>query len=102
METIEETKPSRSKILLRLLYSLICMIIFEILKLIIQVTVVFQFVYLLITQKHSEPLRSFSNKIATYAYKIIRYATLNDNTKPFPFAEFPTEMEPQAETIKYD
>ena len=102
MENIEEIKTSRKQIAIRLLYTLLYLIIFEILKLIVQVTAVFQFVYLLITQRYSKPLKTFSNKVATYAYRVIRYVTLNDNIRPFPFNDFPSEMEKPEEPVRFE
>lgn len=102
MNEIPDVRPPRGQIAIRFLYTLMYMIIFEILKVMIQVTAVFQFVYLLITRSHSEPLRAFSNKVATYAYKLVRYLTLNDNDRPFPMKEFPPEMERPADVVSFD
>jgi hypothetical protein len=102
MKEISDVRPTRAQVAIRFIYSLLYLIIFEILKLVIQVTVVFQFVYLLITRTHSEPLRAFSNKAATYAYRIIRYITLNENTRPFPLTEFPPEVDRPADPISFD
>jgi hypothetical protein len=102
MNSIEVFKVPRRKTLVRLLYTILYLIIFEILKIIVQVTVLFQFAVLLITQRHSEPLKNFSNKVATYAYKIIRYVTLNENLRPFPFHDFPAEHEAPEEPVRFD
>jgi len=102
MEKIESTQPTRMEIGIRLLYTLLYLVVFEILKIVVQVTVVFQFIYLLITRNHSEPLRRFSNKVATYTYQIIRYMTLGDNRRPFPFKDFPAEMEGLVEDIRFN
>jgi hypothetical protein len=97
-----DRRPSRGQITIRFLYSLLFLIVFEILKLVVQVTVVFQFVYLLITRTYSEPLRAFSNKAATYAYRIVRYVTLNENVRPFPMTEFPHEVEQPVDEPSFD
>ncbi len=102
MNGTEEKKISRGRIAVRLLYSLVCLIILEILKFVVQITVIFQFIYLLITQKYSEPLRGFSNKVAAYVYRIIRYTTLNENRKVFPFSEFPPELEKPEDHVDFD
>ena len=102
MNQIEETKMPRKQIIIRLLYTLLYLIIFEILKTVVQVTVFFQFIYLLVTQKYSEPMRTFSNKVATYAYRILRYATLNENYRPFPFNEFPAEMDKPEDSVRFE
>ncbi len=102
MKEVTESKLSRKKIGIRLLYTVMYLIIFEILKTVIQITVLFQYIYLLITKKYSVPLKNFSNKVATYAYKIIRYVTINDNARPFPFREFPEEMEKPEDHVIFE
>lgn len=90
----------RKKIAIRLLYTILFLIIFEILKIIIQISVLFQYVYLLIAKTYSDPVRNFTNKVSIYAYKVLRYVTLNENKKPYPFQDFPHEVElPEAEVF---
>jgi hypothetical protein len=102
MNTIEESKASRKQIGIRFLYAILYLIVLEVIKVIVQVTVILQFVYLLITQKYSEPLRNFSNKLAAYAYRVVRYATLNENFRPFPFNDFPGEMEKAEDPVQFN
>jgi hypothetical protein len=96
-----ENQPTRKRIGIRLIYTVLFLIVFEILKTIVQLAVLFQFVYLLITKKYSNPVRNFSNKVAAYAYKVMRYLTLIDNRRPFPFSEFPAEIEPPEDTVEF-
>ena len=91
----------RKDIAVRLLYTIFFLIVFEILKLIVQVCVLFQFVLLLITRAHNEPVQRFSNKVLSYAYRVMRYVTLNDNQRPFPFTDFPIEMDPVEEEPRF-
>ncbi|MEN6486934.1 MAG: DUF4389 domain-containing protein [Syntrophobacteraceae bacterium] len=102
MNAIEDTRPSRGAIGLRLLYTVLYLVVFEVLKWVIQVAVLFQYVYLLISRSYSMPLMNFSNKAATYAYKVMRYVTLNDTIRPFPFSDFPNEMEKPDIPVKFD
>lgn len=91
---------SRKKIAIRLLYTVLFLIVFEILKIIIQLSVIFQYIYLLISKTYNNPVRNFTNKVSVYAYKVLRYLTLNENDKPYPFKDFPKEFElPDAEVI---
>jgi predicted membrane protein len=92
---------SRKQIAIRFLFTILFLIVFEIIKTIIQVAVLFQYVYLFITKKPNEPVRTFSNKVTTYGYKVLRYLTLNENLKPFPFTEFPKEMDSPDSEIRY-
>lgn len=84
----------RKRIAIRLLYTILYLVVLEILKLIVQAVVLFQYIYLLITRRPSEPVRRFGNKVAAYAYRVMRYATVAENPLPFPFNDFPSELEP--------
>jgi hypothetical protein len=102
MDNVQESKASRKQIAIRFLYTVLYLIVLEIIKLIVQITVVLQFIYLMIAQNYSVPLRTFSNKLATYAYRVMRYATLNENFRPFPFHDFPAEMENPEDRVQFD
>lgn len=87
------TKADRTTILKRFAVTLVCMIFCEVAGFIIQLSVLFQYGFLLIAKKRSEPLRSFSNNLSQYVYRLMRYNTLNDNARPFPFAKFPEDKD---------
>jgi hypothetical protein len=93
---------SRKSIAVRLLFSLLFLIIFELLKIIVVFSTLFQFVYLFFAGTYSQPLRSFCNKLSSYAYRMLRYVTLNDNSKPFPFSEFSKEMDQPTEDVRFE
>lgn len=97
-----EKSLSRTKILIRLLYSILFLAILSIVNFLVQLATVFQYIMLLITLKPSEPVRRVSNQLAVYGYRVMRYLTLNDNMKPFPFTEFPAEMELSVEEVEFD
>jgi hypothetical protein len=101
MQDKKEIIISRKSICVRLLYSLLYLVVFEIVKLIIQITVVFQYIYLLITLEPNDSVRKFSNKVSTYTYDVMRYLTLNKNQRPFPFNDFPAEMEKPADYVSF-
>ena len=91
---------SRKKIAIRLLYTILFLMVFEILKIIIQLSVIFQYIYLLIAKNYNNRIRNFTNKVSVYAYKVLRYVTLNENDKPYPFKDFPKQLElPDSEVI---
>ena len=82
----------------RLLYTLLFMLIFSITETIIQLTLVFQFVHLFFMRKQNEQVRAFSNKASTYAYKVLRYVTMNEDQRPFPFTDWPKALEPPGDS----
>ncbi len=102
MDQLSQGGISRAKIGLRLIFTLLFLVILSIMHFIIQMITLIQYVVLLITRSYSEPLRSFSNKAAAYVYRLIRYVTLNENTRPFPFTEFPGEIENPEDTARFD
>jgi hypothetical protein len=91
----------RKRIAVRLLYTIFYLVVLEILKLILQAVVLFQYVYLLVTRRTSEPVRSFGNKVSTYAYRVMRYVSLAENPLPFPFSDFPEEIHPPEEPATF-
>ncbi len=92
---------SRSQIAIRLLVTIIFLPIYGICNALVVAATLFQFALLFITQKHSEPLRLFANRVVTYAYRVWRYVSLNSNQRPFPFAEFPEELEPPEAEVSF-
>lgn len=93
--------PSRKAIFIRLLYTVLFCAAFEIVKAILYLSIIFQYIYLFITKTHSSSVRNFSNKSNAYAYKIIKYITLCGNTKPFPFSNFPDEIDAPDSSVDF-
>jgi Domain of unknown function (DUF4389) len=102
MHDESQVAASRKRIAIRLLYTLLYVAIFEVVKTIVLLTTLFEYFFLLVTLQHNEPARTFANKVATYGYRVMRYLTLNENQRPFPFSDFPAEIElPDAE-VRFD
>ncbi len=93
---------SRKQIAIRLLYTLLYVAILEVVKTVILLVTLFEYFFLLITLQHNEPARSFANRVAAYGYRLMRYVTLNENQRPFPFSEFPVEIEPPDEEVRFE
>jgi hypothetical protein len=93
---------SRTQIVIRLLYSVLFLVILGVVNFLIQLATVFQYIMLLITLSPSEPVRRVTNLVAVYGYRVMRYLTLNDNARPFPFTEFPPEMEPPISEVRFE
>ena len=102
MNQLSESGIPRRKIAMRIIFTLLFLVILSLIHFLIQMIALVQYVILLITRSYSEPLRSFSNRAAVYVYRLIRYITLNENVRPFPFTEFPGELESPEEQVKFD
>jgi len=92
---------TRKRIAIRLLYTLLYVAIFEVVKTIILLITLFEYFFLLVTLRHNEPGRKFANQAAAYGYRLMRYLTLNENRRPFPFSEFPAEIEPPDREVRF-
>jgi hypothetical protein len=91
----------RKQIAIRMLYTVFFLIVLEVIKIVLQVVVVFQYVYTLITCRPSEPMRHFSGKLCDYAFRVMRYTCVVENALPFPFNDFPEPIEPTENTVKF-
>ncbi len=80
---------------LRILYSVLFWVVVSVLKTLLGVLVAFELLYTLVMgQLPPERVRVLGNRIVAYFYRITRYLTYNESALPFPFAEFPPEIEP--------
>ncbi len=93
MET-ERPEIERTDTGLRILYSLLFWLIAGVLRAVLGLLIVFDLLYTLVTgQLPPERVREFGNRIIAYFYRIGRYLTYNESALPFPFAEFPADIE---------
>ena len=102
IEAEQINEVSRKQIGIRLMYTILFLVILGIVLVIVKVAVIFQFIYFFSTRKSNESVRKFSNTISTYGYRILRYITLNENQRPFPFTDLPPQLEPPEEQITFD
>lgn len=84
---------TRSRVLTRLVVTVVAMIALELTAVLTHLVALFQYIHILITKRTSEPARSFGNTLSRYGYHLMRYNTLNENPRPFPFAELPKDAE---------
>jgi len=90
-----EIEPKETAI--RLVYTLFFVVIVGIVEAVLGVVVCFSLVFTLLTKRApSESLKRFANRTISYLYHILRYATYNETSPPFPFAELPCEIDPVA------
>ncbi len=90
----ERTEIERTDTGLRVLYSLLFWLIAGALEAVLGLLIVFDLLYTLVTgQLPPERLRELGNRISAYFYRIGRYLSYNESALPFPFSEFPAEIE---------
>ena len=88
---------ARKNIAIRFLFSIFYFFLLGGVGFALAVLMPLQFVILVITTRQVGAIKSLCHKLTVYAYKLLRYATLNENQRPFPFGKMPLEMEPAEE-----
>ncbi|MGE0681420.1 MAG: DUF4389 domain-containing protein [Candidatus Binatia bacterium] len=79
---------------IRILLSAIFLLIAEVTKTVLVLLTLFALGWTLITKRPpSEQVRRFANRVVSYQYHLFRYLTYNEKMRPFPFSDFPTELE---------
>lgn len=80
---------------IRMLFSVLFMLIAEVVHTILVFAIFFSLAFALITKRPpSGRVRQFANKTLSYLYYVLRYLTYNASEPPFPFTDFPSELEP--------
>lgn len=101
MDQVKTFFVSRKDIVIRLLYTIFFFIVLEFLKTLQIFLSCVQYVWVLITLKHLEPLRNFADRLAVMTYRVLRYISLNENQRPFPFSSFSEPLD-TADTIRFN
>ncbi len=79
----------------RILVTLLFCLVLNVVEAVLAVIILFELGYALLTRSEpSERVRGFANRVISYSYRIGRYLTFNAGSPPFPFSEFPDELEP--------
>ncbi len=92
---VEGLHVERKGTAIRILISLLFWVIAEIVRWVLGAIILFELGFALITQRSPTfRIRRFANQALSYQYRILRYLTYNESERPFPFSEFPLEVEP--------
>ena len=95
LEELEGEEISRRETGIRILLSLLFALVWSVVEMVLLALVVFELAFALITERApGDRIRGFANRVVSYAYRIFRYLTYNDEVVPFPFSDWPSEIEP--------
>ena len=84
----------RKETAVRALFTLLLWVALRLALTVIGAVVILELLVTFVTrQPPGLTLRRFGNQALSYAYRILRYATFNEDAAPFPFREFPAEVE---------
>jgi len=74
---------------LRLLYIILYVAIFQIVEIVVGLTIVVQFVSYLFTGRTLERLRGLGESLGTYMRQMVMYVTFGTHERPYPFGPWP-------------
>jgi len=82
----------------RILYMIIFVVIFNVVEILIALLVTFQVLVLLFTGRTNERVVDFGAQLGRYLLRIVRYLTFNSESLPFPFADWDSEPDDEADS----
>lgn len=95
--TDTEPQIERGETGMRILLSALFIVVVHIGLAVVGAVTLFSLIFALVTkQPPGDRVSQFANRTISYLYRVLRYLTYNDNAPPFPFADFPQELEPPA------
>ncbi|MGH8353343.1 MAG: DUF4389 domain-containing protein [Pseudomonas sp.] len=87
----------RESILLRILWMLVFVVVWQLAELLLGGVVLLQLGYRLFYGAPSGRLLAFGDSLSQYLAQIGRFGTFNSDEKPWPFADWPTPRAPEGE-----
>ncbi len=79
-----------SDVWIRGLYTVLFALIYYLVFILVLLIAVFQFLMKLVTGDHNEQLLELSDTLSIYVAQLLRFVTFKDDTRPYPFSEWPT------------
>ena len=87
-----EVQPKTNEIWSRGLYMLLFLVIIGLVKGVVFIMAVVQFILVAINKTTNNPLQNFGQGLSTYLYNITQFLTFNTDNKPFPFEDWRSEL----------
>ena len=84
-------------ILLRILWMVLFVLVWQVAEVVLGVAVLVQLVYRLFNGAPSLSVMSFGDSLSQYLAQIGRFGTFHTDQKPWPFADWPTPRAPEGE-----
>ena len=89
MSDEESTTATGNNEWLRGAFMLLFLLICELGKLVLGLTSLVQFIFVIVTGAANENLQRFGKSLGLYIEQVIRFLTYNSDEKPFPFSAWP-------------
>ena len=93
----ESKLKQHESILLRILWMVLFVLVWQVAEVVLAVAVLVQLVYRLFNGAPSLSVMSFGDSLSQYLAQIGRFGTFHTDQKPWPFADWPTPRAPEGE-----
>jgi len=93
----ESKLKQHESILLRILWMLLFIVVWQVAEIVLGVVVLVQLVYRLFYGAPSLSMMSFGDSLSQFLAQIGRFGTFNTDQKPWPFADWPAPRAPEGE-----
>ncbi|CAM3140421.1 hypothetical protein BZK31_24490 [Pseudomonas floridensis] len=97
----ESTTQKNESILLRILWMLLFVIVWQVAEVVLAGVVLVQLGYRLIYGAPSATLMNFGDSLSQFLAQIGRFGTFHTDQKPWPFADWPAPRAPEGEAAHY-
>lgn len=89
-----EERVARGETGIRILLALLFFLIARVAQTVLVAVIAFELLYTLVTERRpGSAVRQFANRTISYLVTVARYLTYHDDDLPFPFREFPRELD---------
>jgi len=93
----ESKLKQHESILLRILWMLVFVVVWQVAEIVLAVVVLVQLAYRLFYGTPSLSLMSFGDSLSQFLAQIGRFGTFHTDQKPWPFADWPAARPPEGE-----
>ncbi len=90
-------KPSQESILLRVLWMVLYVLVWQVAQLLLGAVVLIQLIYRLVYGAPNLSLMNFGDSLSQFMAQIGRFGSFHTEQKPWPFADWPAARAPEGE-----
>ncbi len=90
-------KPGQESILLRVLWMLLYVLVWQVAQLLLGAVVLIQLIYRLVYGAPNLSLMNFGDSLSQFMAQIGRFGSFHTEQKPWPFADWPAARAPEGE-----
>ena len=76
-------------------------VVYTVVRLLVGISMLFQFVHQLVKGSRAERLYDFTADLNAFSYSVLQYLTFNSDERPFPFCDWPASTDQDDSSSHY-